>query len=157
MKKSFLTLLGLLALAGTSSAAENQAAPAPSKPQTHCPVMGGKIDSTVFTDIQGQRVYHCCPGCQEKLVADPDKYFKKAFEKGIVFENIQTACPVTGKPIDKSVVTNYEGRRIYFADSAAMATFAKEPAKYLAVLDQQNKPKEDDKAVEKKHEAGHSH
>lgn len=150
-------MLGLLALAGISSASEKQAAAAPSKPQTHCPVMGGKIDSTVFTDIQGQRVYHCCPGCQEKLVADPDKYFKKAFEKGIVFENIQTACPVTGKPIDKSVVTNFEGRRIYFADAAAMAAFAKEPAKYLAVLDQQSKPKGEEKAAEKKHDAGHSH
>lgn len=157
MKKSVLTLFGLLMFAMSTSATYAQPAQAPSKPQTHCPVMGGKIDSTVFTDIQGQRVYHCCPGCQEKLVADPDKYFKKAFEKGIVFENIHTACPVTGKPFDKSIVTNFEGRRIYFADSTALATFAKEPAKYLAILDQQSKPKGEDKAAEKKHEAGHSH
>ena len=54
--------------------------PAKGHPQTHCPVMGGKIDSTVYTDIHGQRVYHCCPGCSESLKKDPDKFFKKPEE-----------------------------------------------------------------------------
>jgi len=37
------------------------------KNQTNCPVMGGKIDSTIFTDIQDQRVYHCCPMCRHPV------------------------------------------------------------------------------------------
>lgn len=146
----------ILVIFTTVSAAETTASE-PSKPQTHCPVMGGKIDSTVYTDIQGQRVYHCCPGCQSKLIADPDKYFMKAYEAGIVFENIQTACPVTGKPVDKNIVLNYQGRRVYFADAAARTTFEKDPKKYLEILTQQAKSQSEKKSDEKKHESGHSH
>ncbi|NOZ21081.1 MAG: YHS domain-containing protein, partial [Planctomycetes bacterium] len=46
------------------------------RPQTICPVMGGKIDKNVHTDFQGQRIYFCCPGCVAKFKADPDKYLK---------------------------------------------------------------------------------
>ncbi|MFQ6007749.1 MAG: YHS domain-containing protein [Candidatus Zixiibacteriota bacterium] len=106
------------------------------KMQTHCPVMGGKIDSSVYTDIQGQRVYHCCPACSQKLKADPDKYFKKAAEKGVLFENIQTTCPVSGEKLEeKSVYTDYEGRRIYFCCKKCRGTFSQDPAKYLSKLD----------------------
>lgn len=157
MKQALLAIVAVIALGQGTLQAEEKVAPREFKSQTHCPVMGGKIDSTVFTDIQGQRVYHCCPGCQEKLVADPDKYFKKALEKGIVFENIQSACPVTGKPIDKNVVTNYEGRRIYFADTAARDLFLKEPVKYLALLTAQGEEKSAKPSPEKKAESGHSH
>ena len=43
------------------------------KAQPLCPVLGGKIDSTFYTDIRGKRVYHCCPMCSKKMKADPDK------------------------------------------------------------------------------------
>lgn len=46
---------------------------APGK-QTTCPVMGGPIDDTVFTDYQGRRIYFCCPGCIATFKADPVKY-----------------------------------------------------------------------------------
>jgi len=112
------------------------------KNQTHCPVMGGKIDSTVYTDIQGQRVYHCCPMCSKKLKADPDKYFEKAAEEGILFENIQTACPVSGKEIDTSVYVDYNGRRVYFCCEKCKPEFTKKPMEYLTSLDE---PKESEK------------
>jgi YHS domain-containing protein len=105
------------------------------KNQTHCPVMGGVIDSTVFTDIQGQRVYHCCPMCSKDLKADPDKYFKKAAKDGVVFENIQTTCPVSGEAIDKNVSLNYEGRRLYFCCEKCIATFESDPAGYFGKMD----------------------
>lgn len=152
-----LVVVSGLILVSSAFAAEEKVAPVELKNQTHCPVMGGKIDSAVYTDIQGQRVYHCCPGCQSKLTADPDKYFKKAFAQGIVFENIQTACPVTGKPIDTSFVTNYEGRRIYFATKEAIATFSQDPAKYLAILDEQSKAKEEKRDAPKHEDGAHSH
>jgi len=114
-----------------------QAAPAESHSQTVCPVMGGKIDSTQYTDIQGQRVYHCCPMCAAKLKADPDKYFKEAAAQGIVFENIQTNCPVSGKTLtEKTVYADYEGRRVYFCCPSCVPTFEKDPATYLQKLDQ---------------------
>lgn len=69
------------------SAAQIQAAPAmmtrdvdietTAIEQTICPVMGGKIDKTVFTDYKGKRVYFCCPGCIDTFNKDPEKYLPK--------------------------------------------------------------------------------
>lgn len=104
--------------------------------QTHCPVMGGAIDSTVYTDIQGQRVYHCCPMCSKQLKEDPDKFFKKAAANGILFENIQTTCPVSGEKLeDKSVFVDHEGRRVAFCCKKCRGTFNEDPKKFLSKLD----------------------
>ena len=127
--------------------------------QTRCPVMGGKIDSAQYTDIQGQRVYHCCGGCSAKLIANPDKYFQKAASEGVLFENIQTACPVSGKPIDKTVFVDYQGRRVYFNSQKSAEKFLKNSAKYLAKLDDQSHPKEkqDHSQNHDGDHSGHSH
>jgi YHS domain-containing protein len=107
------------------------------KNQTHCPVMGGKIDSSAYTDIQGQRIYHCCPGCTKALTKDPDKYFKKAAAEGILFENIQTSCPVSGKEItEKKTFIDFEGRRVYFCCENCIEPFKKNAAEYFIKMDE---------------------
>ncbi len=45
--------------------------------QTVCPVMGGPIDKAVFIEHEGQKVYFCCPGCEDKFKAEPAKYMTK--------------------------------------------------------------------------------
>lgn len=124
--------------------------------QTVCPIMGGKIDSTVYTDIQGQRVYHCCAGCSGSLKKDPDKFFKKAAADGILFENIQTTCPVSGEKLeDKSVYTDFEGRRIAFCCKKCIGAFNDDPTKFLSQLDTPA-----DKVMgheKKKNHEGHNH
>lgn len=51
--------------------------------QTRCPVMGGKINPAVFTDLPtGERIYYCCPGCDKKLFATPEKYASKLEAQG---------------------------------------------------------------------------
>ncbi|MGE4488957.1 MAG: efflux RND transporter periplasmic adaptor subunit [Kiritimatiellales bacterium] len=50
--------------------------------QTHCPVMGGEINKELFTDYNGMRIYFCCSGCQEKFLADPEKYIEQINAKG---------------------------------------------------------------------------
>ncbi len=129
------------------------------KNQTHCPVMGGKIDSTVYTDIQGQRVYHCCPMCIAKLKAEPDKYFKKAAADGVLFQNIQTLCPVSGEVLeDKAVFTDFEGRRVYFCCNSCKGKFAKDAQKYLKKLDEQTvSPKNEGKENKGQGHEGHNH
>jgi YHS domain-containing protein len=108
--RSILTVGAIIAVlaftAGAEDVKETAKAESPKKlkNQTHCPVMGGEIDSTAYTDIQGQRVYHCCPGCSKALKADPDKYFKKAAAEGVLFENIQTTCPVGGEELKEGLV-----------------------------------------------------
>lgn len=56
------------------------------KPQTVCPVMGGKINKDVFVDVKGKRIYLCCAGCEKALKADPDKYIKQMEDAGITID-----------------------------------------------------------------------
>jgi YHS domain-containing protein len=160
--KHLITGLALVIGLVLSAQAENAEPAKPTetakvlKNQTNCPVMGGKIDSTTFTDIQGQRVYHCCPMCSATLKADPDKYFKKAAEEGILFENIQTTCPVSGEQLqDKSVFTDYEGRRIVFCCEKCLGTFNEDPAKYLKKLDERTETKSE--TMQPTDHSGHNH
>ncbi len=142
--------MGALAFAKEQTAKNTKPVPVELKNQTNCPVMGGKIDSTFYTDIQGQRVYHCCPMCSKKLKADPDKYFKKAAAEGVLFENIQTTCPVSGEKLaEKEIFTDYEGRRIYFCCKKCRGTFNEDPQKFLKKMDQTSQPTEQDKKSKK--------
>ncbi len=52
--------------------------------QTRCPVMGGKIDPAVYTDLPtGERIYLCCPSCEARLLKNPGKYAPKLAVQGI--------------------------------------------------------------------------
>ncbi len=48
----------------------------------------------------------------------------------------QTTCPVRGDPIDKSVFTEYQGKKVYFCCNSCIAEFQKDPQKYIARLPQ---------------------
>jgi YHS domain-containing protein len=62
--------------------------------QTKCPVMGGDINPTVFGDLpSGQRIYYCCPACDEKLKKDPAKYAAKLAEQGIKLDTKEAKKP----------------------------------------------------------------
>lgn len=67
-------------------------------PQQICPVMTfGEIGCSVtkhdiYTDYNDKRIYFCSKGCLEKFKKDPEKYLKKAEEKGVQFEKV---------PVDK--------------------------------------------------------
>ena len=45
--------------------------------QTTCPIMGMAIDKKVFVEYKGKKVYFCCPGCEDKFNAEPEKYLAK--------------------------------------------------------------------------------
>ena len=102
--------------------------------QTQCPVMGGEINKEFYADHDGKRVYFCCQGCVETFKKDPEKYLEKMEAEGVVLEDApveQTACPVSGKPIDTAIYTDYEGERVYFCCAGCKAEFEKNPTKYL--------------------------
>lgn len=56
------------------------------KPQTICPVEGGKINKSVYTDYEGKRIYFCCSHCIDEFKKDPQKYLKKMEDEGVVPE-----------------------------------------------------------------------
>jgi len=115
--------------------------PAQLKPQTDCPVMGGKINKAVYSDFEGKRVYFCCKGCVPEFNNDPAKYLKKLETMGQAAETAptlkpQTTCPVmTGQPIDKSLYVDYKGKRIYVCCAGCLKKLKKNPEKYLKKLE----------------------
>lgn len=133
MRKN-LTLCILLATL-TFTGAALAAGPAGGVEQTLCPVSGRAVDKAQHVDWEGQRVYFCCGACPAKFKADPEKVFSKFAADGVVPENIQTVCPVSGEALeDRKSFSDYKGRRVYFCCDKCIPAFEKEPAKYLAGL-----------------------
>ena len=48
----------------------------------------------------------------------------------------QTLCPVMGNPIDKTVFTEYQGKKVYFCCPSCIETFNKNPQEYISKLPQ---------------------
>ena len=63
------------------------------KKQTLCPVMGSPINTNLFVDVEGKRVYFCCGGCPAEYKKDPAKYIAKMEKAGITLEKTPEAKP----------------------------------------------------------------
>ena len=80
---SIVLLIGLVALTGCKKKSEPAAQPeieevvSAAIQQTTCPVMGGAINTSMFTEYKGKKVYFCCAGCEEKFKKEPEKYLAK--------------------------------------------------------------------------------
>ena len=77
-----LLLVGLIVLNGCKKSepatpAETKEVAAAAIEQTVCPVMGGAINKSMFTEYKGKKVYFCCAGCKEKFEKEPEKYLAK--------------------------------------------------------------------------------
>ncbi len=104
--------------------------------QTLCPITGEKINTAVYGDHQGKRVYLCCQECVEKFKQDPAKSVKAMEDKGIILDAAQVNCPVMGEKIDRKVYADYGGRRIYFCCQGCIDKFNRDPQKYVKQMDQ---------------------
>jgi YHS domain-containing protein len=120
--------------AAMKEVADKNMIPVGLKPQTACPVMGGKLDGESYVDYQGQRIRFCCAGCEDSFIESPEKYFEKAAKDSVMFENVQTTCPVMGNPIDRKYFTYYKGRGIYFCCASCVEKFKADPEKYLGSM-----------------------
>lgn len=126
-------LVAGLAIGMTSLAAEKQEAP--KKKQTHCAVMRqNPINTNLYVDVRGKRIYVCCPGCIGKIKADPDKYIKQMEADGMTLENapvMQKTCPVSDKPINKNLYVDADGYRIYTCCPNCIGAVKADPEKYI--------------------------
>ena len=59
--------------------------------QATCPVMGGTINQSLYTDYEGKRVYFCCEGCVPEFQKDPEKYINKLESEGVKFQEAPKA------------------------------------------------------------------
>ena len=133
MKRSTVLTLLISTVLGTGliAQAEKKAAP---KPQTNCPVMGGKVDHSLPVEVKGQRIYVCCKGCVAQVKADPDKYIAKLKAEGVTPEKIQTKCPVMGGKINKAQYADVNGKRVYVCCPSCIGKVKADPDKYLKKL-----------------------
>ncbi|HUT33476.1 MAG TPA: hypothetical protein VNE39_08365 [Planctomycetota bacterium] len=122
------------------------------KPQTACPVMGGKINGTFFADHEGKRVYFCCEGCIAQFKKDPAKYIKKLEGEGVTLAKLQTNCPVMGGKIDPKLFADHAGKRVYFCCPGCKAPFLKDPEKYIKKLEDEGVATEAPPATKESHE-----
>lgn len=101
----FLTVTAMMVLAAAAVAAYGraqqqqpaEAAKAELKPQSTCPIMGEKINKSVFVDAAGYRIYACCSGCLEKIKADPEKAVATLESRGETPEVRLVVCPECGE------------------------------------------------------------
>ena len=81
--------------------------------QTTCPVMGGKIDKSLYVDHDGKRIYACCAGCIDAIKKDPAKYIKQLEAQGITLDKAPPAlCPKCGEIKGSLKCCKPEGREI---------------------------------------------
>ena len=45
--------------------------------------MGGPINTNLFVDAEGLRIYVCCAGCTNAIQKAPKKYIEKMKEEGV--------------------------------------------------------------------------
>ena len=90
---AILMLAGLVTLGATSCSKQAESCcEITSGKQTTCPVMkGSKIDPKLYVDVNGKRIYVCCPGCIAPIKADPGKYIAQMEAEGIVLEDAPAA------------------------------------------------------------------
>ena len=125
---SIAVLAVILAVSLPGTAAEKQ---------TVCPVMGGEIDTGMFVDAEGKRIYVCCEGCIEKVKADPATYIAKLEKQGVTLEKApvaQTTCPVSGKAISLTSFVDVEGKRVYTCCAGCNEKVKVDAATYIAKM-----------------------
>ena len=86
-----LAVLLLCSFALTAEAPTGDAKKQEIKRQTACPVMGGKINKSLYVVHNGKRIYVCCAGCIASIKKNPDKYIKALEEKGITLDRAPVA------------------------------------------------------------------
>ncbi len=63
------------------------------KKQTLCPVMtDNAVNTKLFVDHDGKRIYVCCKGCIGAVKKDPAKYISQLEKEGITLDKVPEAA-----------------------------------------------------------------
>jgi hypothetical protein len=67
------------------------------KKQTLCPIMtDNPVNTNLFVDHDGKRIYVCCKGCIDPVKKDAAKYITQMEKDGITLDKVPVAA--TAKP-----------------------------------------------------------
>ncbi len=118
----------------TKIAAQRKALAHRPRIQVTCPVSKEPVDTNVFVESAGEKIFFCCKDCVTKYQSDPAKY-ASALANSYTY---QTKCPVMNEDIDpKSFATAGNGMKLYFCCKGCDKKFFKDPQKYTANLEAQ--------------------
>lgn len=98
--------------------------------QTVCPVTGKPIDTDIFAEHQGEKVYFCSASCRARFKRSTGE-FLPALYRQIFAQRVQINCPVMDEPIDPSLYLMHKGQRIHVCCKPCINKFQKAPDKYL--------------------------
>ena len=104
--------------------------------QVACPITGKPINEEKTVEIAGTKVGFCCDGCKgkaEKAGDDAIALVFASFDKGFT---LQTACPVSGKPIAADQKVSFKGQDVYFCCPNCPAAFEADPKKFASKVPQ---------------------
>lgn len=110
--------------------------------QVACPLTGRPLNPKTQIDVEGVAVSFCCNNCKGKAEKSDDQV-------ALIFTNLekgftpQTACPVSGKPINAEHSVTYEGKKVYFCCPNCPKAFEANPDKYKDKLPQLKEKEED--------------
>ena len=131
--------------------------------QTICPVTGQSINKDIFADHDGKRVYFADKSSRKKFVLSPAPYISETESAGITLYQLQTKCPVSGEPIERSMVVEHEGSEIFVCCKQCRSKVRKNPGGYAKELAEQGvilKSAESSQVTEEStepHEGSHNH
>jgi YHS domain-containing protein len=136
---SALLMLAPVARAQVATATSHPALAPAAKSQVSalCPVDHRSVNAGVFSRFRGKRVYFCGSACRERFDRAPDDFADALRAQWAALKplRVQVKCPVTGRPIDRSVFVEAADSDLYFADAAARAAWVRDPAQYAERLD----------------------
>ena len=92
--KRIMIVAGMAMLLGTGMAMAADAQPETKavKKQTMCPIMtGNEVNTNIFVDANGKRVYFCCEGCPPAFKKNPAKYIKQLEADGVTLDKTPAA------------------------------------------------------------------
>jgi hypothetical protein len=100
--------------------------PAPEAPKgllvdlgnARCPIMGGKVDGKSYSEWNGLRIGHCCPGCAGELAKDP----------AMALDRAKIAWKDAAAAVKRVNIATGEARAKALAELRASWTVVREPA-----------------------------
>jgi len=117
---------------------------------TKCPVEGGDVDPKVTIQHEGKTIAFCCAGCDEEFKKDPAKFMAIIAKEKKEAPKLNAKCPVSDDDADATLTKEYKGRTIAFCCEECIKDFDKDPKKYVAKLEKQEKAEKEAKKDEPK-------
>ncbi len=104
---------------------------------TACPVSGTPIDPRYLLAHDNRVIGFCCPNCPKQFWADPTKFADKlpptpASPPAMPLVATNTACPISGTPVDPRFLVVHANRVIGFCCPNCPDRFWADPDKFVA-------------------------